>query len=246
MLCAFVPRGLSALLSALRRLPIPDGMYFLSAVLAVLGLFVLGPRAGFAAAEQKLAPDDGYQYEVLADIGRLTTVSDPVYDNSGSYVARPHVGFRFYTSALDRQVEATELPITVPRAIRSQGCTALLLDARFRGLPPTLIRFLSAHFQPYDADLWLWGQRFSSSLAPVVFEAVRDADYFVEPETVATGGGFTIDENPVQTPVFHVSRGEHRVQYSGSVRQFSVLWLPADGQRYRPKYGLHPQFSSIF
>ena len=246
MLCAFVPRGCAALLRALRRSPMPKPLLLPATALALFALLFFGPRQGFADAEAKLAPDNAYQYRVLADVGRLTTITDPVYDNSGGYVARPHVGFRFYTSALDRQVEAAELPITVPRALREQGCTALLLDARFRGLPPPLIRFLTLPFQPYNADVWLWGQRFSSSLAPAEFEAVRDADYFVEPSSVATGGGFVIDGSPVATSVFHLSRGEHRVQYAGAARQFSVLWLPADKQRYRPKYGLRSEFSSIF
>ncbi|HTA90359.1 MAG TPA: hypothetical protein VK745_12305 [Polyangiaceae bacterium] len=244
MLCAFVPRGLAALFDATRRLP--ERARLPGAVLIVVGLLWLGPRLGFAEAEQKLATSNAYQYRVLDDLARVTSVTDPVYDNSGGFVARPHVGFRFYTSALDRQAEAAVLPISVPRAIREQGCTALLLDARFGGLPPALIRYLTLHFQPYGADLWLWGQRFAASSTAPTFEAVRDADYFVEPEGVATSGNFTLDGNVVTSSVFHLSRGLHRIAYAGSVRQFSVLWLPADQQRYRPKYGLRPAFSSIF
>jgi hypothetical protein len=246
MLCAFVPRGLSLLLASLRRVRLPEAAQIAMAGLLLLGLWQLGPSAGLAEADKKLKPDNGYQYRVLGELARLTNVTDAVYDNSGSFVSRPHVGFRFYTSALDRTAEAATLPITVPRALREQGCTALLLDARFRGLPPSLIRFLTQHYQPYDADLWLWGERFTASPTPVTFEAVREADYFVEPETVATGGGLVIDERAVSSPVFHLSRGEHRLQYAGSARQFSVLWLPRDGQRYRPKYGQRAEFSSIF
>ena len=246
MLCAFVPRGFALILAGVRRLPVAPPAQLLGSALVVLGLWLWGPRTGFAEADQKLSTNNGYQYAILADVARLTTVSDPVYDNSGSYVSRPHVGFRFYTSALDRQAEAATLPITVPRAITEVGCTALLLDARFRGLPPALIRYLTEHFQPYNADLWLWGQRFSASPSPGNFEAVRDADYFVEPEALAGAGGLLIDGQAPPAPVFHLSRGAHRVEYSGTVRQFSILWLPADQQRYRPRYGLHPEFSSIF
>jgi hypothetical protein len=113
-------------------------------------------------------------------------------------------------------------------------------------LPVSLTRNLREHFQPYDADLWLWGQRFSANRTPLAFEAVRDADYFVEPEAVAASGTFAIDGNVVASTVFHLSRGLHRIEYAGRVPQFSVLWLPADKQRYRPKYGLRPEFSSIF
>jgi hypothetical protein len=245
MLCAFVPRGLAAICAGLRRLFAAEAAYLAGVALVLLALSLIGPRAGFSEADKKLEPDNGYQYEVLADVARLTRVSDPVYDNSGGFVARPHVGFRFYTSALDRQVEAATLPVSVPRAIREQGCTALLLDARFRGLPPLLIRFLTTHFQPYNADIWLWGQRFSANRAPATFEAVREADYFVEPKTVVADG-LLIDGAPLATSVFHLSRGMHRVEYAGTERQFSILWLPADQQPYRPRYGLHPEFSSIF
>jgi hypothetical protein len=246
MLCAFVPRGLAVILAGIRRIPAADPLRLALFTLCLLGLALLGPRTGFAEAEKKLVPNNGYQYETLATLARLTKVSDPVYDNSGGFVARPHVGFRFYTSALDRQVEATQLPVSVPHAIHEVGCTALLMDARFRGLPPLLIRYLTQHFQPYSADVWLWGQRFSPSASASTFDAVRDADYFVEPETMAGAGGLTIDGAAVGSSVFHLSRGNHRVGYAGTVRQFSILWLPADKQRYRPKYGLHPEFSSIF
>jgi hypothetical protein len=245
-LCAFVPRGLGAIFAGLRRILAPEPLYLGAVLLVMLGSWLLGPRAGLREADEKLLPDNRYQYQVLADLARLTNVTDAVYDNSGGFVARPHVGFRFYTSALDRQAEALTLPVSVPLALREQGCTALLLDARFRGLPPLLIRFLTQHFQPYNADIWLWGQRFGASPNPVTFEAVRDADYFVEPESVVRAGGFVIDGNAANSPVFHLSRGVHRVEYAGTERQFSVLWLPADKQPYRPRYGLHPEFSSIF
>jgi hypothetical protein len=250
MLCAFVPRGLAVVVASARRVPVAEPLQIAFAALVLLGLFLLGPRAGLAEAERKLEPSNRYQYEVLAELARVTNVSDPVYDNSGGFVSRPHVGFRFYTSALDRQVEAAQLPLTVPRAIHDVGCTALLVDARFSGLPPLLRRFLTQHYQPYNADVWLWGQRFSTSAITApgqgTFDAVREADYFVDTEAVLGADGLKIDGTAPASPVFHLSRGAHRVEYAGPVRQFSILWLPADKQRYRPKYGLHPAFSSIF
>jgi hypothetical protein len=250
MLCAFVPRGLALIVAGIRRVPAAEPLRVAITALAMLALFWWGPRAGFTEAERKLDPNNRYQYEVLAELARVTNVSDPVYDNSGGFVSRPHVGFRFYTSALDRQVEATQLPITVPRAIHELGCTALLVDARFSGLPPLLRRFLTQHYQPYNADVWLWGQRFLTSALPSpgqgAFDAVREADYFVDSEALIGAGGLMIDGNALASPVFHLSRGVHRLEYAGAVRQFSILWLPADKQRYHPKYGLHPAFSSIF
>ncbi|MEI9941388.1 MAG: hypothetical protein WDO69_29565 [Pseudomonadota bacterium] len=246
LLCAFVPRGVAVIFGVLRSIPIAPPITWLGLALLALALWLVGPRAGMTEENAKLSPDNGYQYAILAELARLTSPTDPVYDNSGGFVARPHVGFRFYTSALDRQVEAATLPNTVPRAIAEAGCTALLLDARFGGLPPLLIRYLTQHFQPYNADLWLWGQRFSASPAAASFVAVREADYFVEPEAVATGGGLSIDGQAISSAVFHLRRGAHQVEYAGGVHQFSILWLPRDRQLYRPKYGLSPRFSSIF
>ncbi|HEY4105465.1 MAG TPA: hypothetical protein VGM44_16315 [Polyangiaceae bacterium] len=246
MLAVFVPRGLGFVFEWLGGTELPRPVHFAGVGLILLAAAWLGPRVGFAESERKLTPNNAYQYRVLADLARLTKASDPVYDDSGSYVSRPNVGFRFYTSALDRNEEATTLPMTVEREVREVGCTALLLDARFHGLPPPLQRFFAQHYQPYSADILLWGQRFSPARSTSTFEAVRDADYFVEPETIATGDGFKIDGNEIHAAVFHLNHGMHQIEYSGGAREFWISWLPADGQRYRPHYGLRPEFSSVF
>ncbi len=246
MLAVFVPRAFTAIFSLLRRVPVSPLVFGLEVAMVLLFVGLLGIRAGLQRSEQKLETTNASQYQVLTELARVTRPTDAVYDNSGSFVSRPHVGFRFYTSALDRQEEASSLPIKVPQAIRELGCTAILIDARFSGLPPVLRRFFAQHYLPYDADIWLWGQRFSTNAGVASFEAVRDADYFVEPERVVTNGAFSIDGAPVSTPMFHLSRGVHRFEYTGTERQYSVAWLPADGVRYQAKFGLHPAFSSIF
>lgn len=246
MLAVFVPRAFTAIFALLRRVPVSPSVFALEVALLCLVLGLLGPRDGFQRSEQKLETTNAYQYRELAALERLTSATDPVYDNSGSFVSRPHVGFRFYTSALDRQEEAGTLPVKVPQMIRELGCTAMLVDARFSGLPPALRRFFAQHYQPYDGDIWLWGQRFSNGGGAASFEAVRDADYFVEPEGVVTSGGLSVDGAVVSAPIFHLSRGVHRFEYAGTERQYAVAWLPADRARYQPKYGLHPAFSSIF
>ncbi len=246
MLAVFAPRGLSFALSLLARARISAKLRNLGVAALWLSVVALGPLVGVFDIEKKLATDNSYQRRVLADVARVTNIDDPVYDNSGGYVSRPHVGFRFYTSALDRSVEASELPITVPRAIREAGCTAFLFDLRFPGLPPALTRFVAQHFQPYDADLWLWGQRYSGSAEEVTFDAVRDAEYFVEPASVATAGALKIDGARVDASEFRLSAGLHRVEYRAGIRPFFLLWLPRNRQHYRPRYGQPPEFSTIF
>ena len=159
---------------------------------------------------------------------------------------RPHVGFRYYTSALDRQVEARDLPIRVPEAIRNSGCTAFLVDLRFWDLPAPLRLFISSHFQPYNPDLWLWGQRYNAGVHKGTFEAVREADYFVTPSTIASADTFIIDGAPVTSQIFHLTRGVHQFSLVATTRDFQILWLPVNHKVYSPTYAGGPHFSVLF
>lgn len=173
------------------------------------------------------------QHEVLAKLGRLTAPTDPVWDSSGGASARPHVGFRFYTNALIHEAEAKTLGARVASEIREAGCTAALRDVRFEWLPADAREFVTTHFQPYDGDIRLWGQRIDGR---GTFEAVRTATYFVEPP-----GPVRIDGELVTAPTFVLQRGMHEIE--GDV---FVLWLPASGERWRPDFDAKPVFSSMF
>jgi len=173
---------------------------------------------------------------VLATLGRLTAPSDPVWDSSGGASARPHVGFRFYTNAMIHQAEAPTLGARTEREIRAAQCTAALRDVRFDWLPEDARSFVTRHFQPYSGDVRLWGQRLGAGRG--TFEAVRTASYFVEP----AGTPVRIDGRVIDSPTFTLEQGTHQVELEGDA---FILWLPANGQRWRPDFDAKPVFSSL-
>jgi hypothetical protein len=189
---------------------------------------------------------NAWQLDVLSRIGRLTAPDDPAYDNSGGYIARPHAYKYFYTDLYLRESIAETLARDVPRAIVESGTVLHLSDQRFGTLPQTLKAFLDRHFQPVDGDVALWGQHYvvpSSGALADTFLANRDDQYFLSPAPAFDRGVLTIDGEPVRTPVFRLSKGEHRIGYQGPPGEIDVLWLPRDGKRWEPRRGLPSLFS---
>lgn len=189
------------------------------------------------------------QLEVLARIAELTAPTDPAYDNSGGYVARPHAYSYFYTDSYLREAAADELVRDVPRAIVDRGAVLHLFDLRFESLPEPVRAFLLRHFQPLDGDVALWGQRYqvpSDGRLEDSFLAVRDDRYFVDPPSALERGTLTIDGAAVRERVFALGRGYHRIEYTGPPGEVSILWLPHDGKPWQPRPGLAQTFSRLF
>jgi hypothetical protein len=257
---------------ALQRAPFPYSLLPFLGILAVLaargvmaglgavtspvgkgvGAVAVGALLGGALRRLELrleqAPNTR-QREVLARIGTLTAPDDVAYDNSGGYVSRPHAYFYFYTDAYLRGAIGGTLAREVPEALLARGCVLHLEDLRKQGLPASLKRFLSGHYQPFDGDISLWGQRYEvppSGIAEARFLAVRADTYFIEPASALEQGTLYIDGAPVRAPVFTLGRGEHTVRYEGQAGAFHVLWLPENGLRWTPRYGLPPTYSRLF
>ena len=201
--------------------------------------FVLGALTVCAWVVPRQHQNNQSQRELLAALGRLTSVNDPVYDGAGAATARPHVGFRYYTNALIREREAATLTADVSKAIVESGCTAMIRDLRYPGLPKDLRLLLETHFQPYSADLWLWGQHIDTRAN---FLAVRSAVYFVGPS--AAFRRVRVDGVPLKADTVGLARGTHLVEVDGD--PIDLLWLPRNGERYVPKRGLPPTFSILF
>jgi len=236
----FAARGVGDLLAARTR-PV------VRAVIAIGLLAVLAAQGAKLTA--LMAVSNTAQLDVLARVGQLTAPDDPAYDNSGGYVARPHAYSYFYTDLFLRESMAETLMRDVPRAIMERGAVLHLRDLRFDTLPPGLQTFLDRHFQPFDGDVALWGQRYVVPPGGAVadtFLASRDDRYFVSPPTALERGVLTIDGEPVREPVFRLSRGEHGVAYQGPPGELNILWLPRDGTRWEPRRGLLPTFSRLF
>lgn len=248
LLAVFAARGVGACVDRSRAALAREHTGAPFAALVGLLLAVLLVLRAHNALDARIAQDNRHQHEVLARLGELTDPADVCYDNSGSFVARPHATFMFYTERTTRRRDADALARTVPASILDSGAVLMLRDRRFETLPGGLKAFLRAHFQPYSGDLWLWGQRYEvhGNGMSTSFLAVRDDLYFVEPPDLAEQGRLLIDGEAVVQPVFRLGRGEHRVQVVGESAPFSLLWLPRNGERYEPQPTARPRFSVVF
>jgi hypothetical protein len=130
----------------------------------------------------------------------------------------------------------------------NSGCTLYLHDLRFPQLPTRLKQFVVTHFQPYNSDIWLWGQRYvvdRGNGLDAEFYAVRRSKYFVYPTSTLRSGRLTIDGVAIDESVFQLEKGPKRVRYQGSPIEFYILWLPRNGQMYQPQHTLKPNFSHL-
>ena len=199
--------------------------------------------------ERFVAASNATQLDVLRRIARLTAPTDVAYDNSGSYVTRPHAYFYFYTDAYLRRAGAERLSREVPRALVDSGCVLHMRDLRYEALPEPVRRFLVRHYQPLDGDIALWGQRYlvpRSGRLEGDFLAVRRDRYFVDPPDVLAQGRLTIDGEPMTRRVVELEGGLHDVVYDGPPIAFHLLWLPRDERPWSPQPALAPTFSRLF
>ena len=221
-----------------------------------LGVFVMIMLAHLMTAygssglgvSDRMKPTNKYQHRVLALLARLTWTRDPVYDNTGGYITRPHAYSPYFTYQLLRKLWADKFTREVPAAILESECTVMLLDVRFWELSHALKMWLMEHFVPHGEDLniYLWGKRFKvpeSGRIESRFTAVRRAEYSVRPKEALHAGTLTIDGNPIAAPVMSLDKGEHSIGYVGAPgTYFELVWVPRDGrpapwaspQAYRP------------
>jgi membrane-associated phospholipid phosphatase len=210
----------------------------------------LAIMAAFALAELS-SPlfSNEHQHATFDRIQELTAPGDAAYDNSGSYVSRPHSFWYFHTDALMRRQMDRILSEEVPKELARNKCVMHFIDSRHDDLPQPLRDYLSANYQPYDGDIHLYGRQFLSdatSTAPLAFRAIRDDEYFFAPAEGFVQGQLRIDGKVVEKPIFTLDEGEHTVEYTGSRSVFWILWLPANGKPYMPRYDLKPTFSRLF
>ena len=243
VLAPFAARGVLAVLAPLRTpLVRTVGLAGLCALFAV--------QAAHVDARLDEGGNNARQREVLARIATLTGPEDVVYDNSGGFVSRPHAHFYFYTDAYLRGTLVDLLSHDMPRALVDQGCVLRVDDLRTAGLPLALRRFLDAHYQPFDGDLYLWGQRYrvpsGSGTLDDHFLAVRADRYFVQPASVLDTGALFLDGVRLTTPEFTLSKGRHTLRYEGRAEGFQLLWLPRDAKRWTPRPGAPATYSRLF
>lgn len=182
--------------------------------------------------------DNRYQLQVLEQIGELTGPRDPVYDNAGTAVTRPHVSFFFFTDAAARNLLDRQLAREIPRAIVEEGARMFVHDFRFPTVAREIQDFVLTHFQPWSGDLRLWGQRYHAPPGTGVIEgsflAVASERYFVHPPAALETGHLILDGRPVSERVFHLAAGPHRLRYEGGSDTLYILWLPRTGETWAP------------
>jgi hypothetical protein len=198
--------------------------------------------AALTRAGMDRVPDNTYQHHVLSQIAALTGPEDPIYDNSGSYVARPHAFDPYFTNFLMRTKSMTDrLAVEVPEAIQRSSCAVFLFDARAIDLPPPLRVWLAAHFRPVTRDIWLWGKRFRFSGDPGEFDtfhAFRAAYYTIWPQEALQTGTILVDGVAVGSKGFPLASGAHMVTFAGPrATAFDIVWSPSAD-------GLPPNFAS--
>lgn len=248
----FAGRGVGALAAAAAtgsaRLGASPPVALFASTLAV-ALALSAPALALRRVELFARQSNAFQYDVLAQVASLTSPGDAVYDNSGSYVARPSASFYFYTDAPMRRRLGDVLARRIPEDIVKSGTVLFLHDVRTGGLPESLLAFLGEHFKPYSGDLWLWGQSYRADAMGRVasrFRAVRKDRYFVEPASLLGSGTLTIDGLRIESAVFELEAGAHAVVFEGSPSAvLHILWLPRDGHTWAPDFGAKPRFSRI-
>lgn len=217
---------------------------------AAAAAILLHVALGVRALGDRLTHDNRHQRETLARIGALTRPDEVAYDNSGSFVARHHVDFYFYTDKYLRYARAQVLERELPVRIVERGCILKLADAREADLPEGLRRFLSEWFHPYDGDLSFWGRRYDGSGGSgdheARFIAPRTGRYFVTPADAVVKAQIHVNGVALTGPELTLQAGTHRVRYDRSGQDFHLLWLPADGRHWTPAHGEAPRFSRIF
>lgn len=245
----FAARGLADVARSVESACVRGGLSPDGITLLVVGLALVPPAMSFPRLEAYVDQNNAYQHAVLSQIRDLTSPSDVAYDNSGSYVARPSASFYFYTDAPMRARLGEMLAREIPKSIVRHGSVLFVNDARFPMLPVDLRRFVADHFQPFSADLWLWGQTYRAGAEGRLsseFLAVRKDRYFVEPASAATSGRLRIDGREITSPVFELEPGIRRVEFDGEpAAGFAILWLPRTGEMWTPRPGLKPRFSRI-
>jgi hypothetical protein len=191
---------------------------------------------------------NSYQKEIFSKINELTNQSDTIYDNSGGYVTRPHVYYYFYTYSLLRHKLKDYIANQVPQALLKSQCVMVLQDIRFKELPDSLKRFIDNHFQPYNGDIRLWGQRYQVHPPQTLeseFHAIKRGKYFIQPISMLEEGDFYIDGEKISEPFFVLEEGPRKIRYVGKAKEFFILWLPKNNQPYHPQFNLPAHFSKL-
>jgi hypothetical protein len=210
---------------------------------------VFGLCMNIVVVEARLDRNNNYQIDFLNRLKSITNPTDPIYDNSGSFIARPHSNYFYFTNAFMRRSYAELLVNEIPMSIERTGTTVFIRDCRFDSLPLSLKSYLFDNFVPMDGNLWVWGRRFvpdRGGFAEGVFRVTQAGWFFIEPEEVVKEGSLHLDGKPLDDSLVHLQTGDHVVWYSGTSAEFFISWLPRDGKRFEINEKREEEFAPLF
>lgn len=210
---------------------------------------IFGLCVDVGVVEARMARKNDFQMSILARLKTMTNPTDAIYDNSGGFVARPHINYFYFTNAFLRQSYADVFAREIPQSIEKKGVTVFLRDCRYDSLPLSLRSYLEDNFLPLDGNLWIRGRRFvrdKDGVAAGVFRVTRPGWYLVGPEGAMKEGRLTVDGRPMDAPLIYLEAGDHAVWYRGPSDEFFIAWLPRDGRRFRVNEEKKEEFAPLF
>lgn len=241
----FAARGLSSSWAWCRHRDSSSGGRTARTFAAVLMLLLVAGELNRTvhALERLRQPSNEHQLHTLARLGQMTNPDDAVFSTWAMQVARPSAHFFYFLEAATKRLEADRLNRELVPALRDRGVTVYYHHDLSKRLPPNAWAYLRSHFLPYDQDLWIYGRRYpvTAGTASGDFFAVQDGVYFVSPPD-ALGGEqvLRIDGIALNGPIVQLGLGPHRIEYKGNAQDVSIVWMPRDGQPFRPRPELIP------
>ncbi|MEY3013683.1 MAG: hypothetical protein RIT45_2418, partial [Pseudomonadota bacterium] len=154
--------------------------------------------------------------------------------------------FYGFTNPWVREHERALLEREIPAAMQAKGCTAMLVDSATHELPPAIAAFVAAHFQPWDADLWLWARQLpggGNALRAHDVAIWRAGEYDVAPEAAIAAGAVRVDGRTVTARRLRLTAGSHRFEVGGP--GVSLRWVPADGSVWTPRPEGEPRLRHV-
>lgn len=203
----------------------------------------------------KLEKNNIYQLDTLNLINKITKNRDVFYDNSGSFVSRPHAYFYFYTEASIRKFQADKLINEIPSTLEEKGVMAVIRDKRFDSLPSPLKSYIFNNYQPYNGDILLWGKKLKSP-GQLKVKIIADDQYFIaikkhdlQRENQSESDSklkILINGKEIEGQKIFLTKSLHTFEIEGYEGPIYLLWLPRNGKRWMPKHDSQPKFSTIF
>lgn len=208
--CAARGAGLLA-----RRLPLGRAAP-LRPLLWLLPLALVPAQLAFVAGTSTNA----HQLALLDKVERFTGPGDPVIDDAGGALFRPHGSYYWYQGGAHRQIFADYFEHQLARDYRESRALLWIRDLRLRWLPEPVRALFREHYVRADGDLYALGfrtPRTGSEGRTRRVDVLRAGAYHVFPDPVGGGGsaphpGLRFDGRAAVDGVVELEEGPLRIE----------------------------------